>query len=117
MRLLFLAAGCTALALAQPALAQMSNPPAAQQHQTTQDPAQLRQSIQHDLEQAGYTNIQIAPEAFLVRAKDKQGHPVTMMIEPGVVTAVTNLGSSGAPGTTTPHSGGGQATPGTTPSR
>ena len=114
--ILIAASAAAALAFATPALAQGSTPPGSQQHPQNgpaqggaahQDPAQVRQSIQHDLEQAGYTNVQVMPEAFLAHARDKQGHPVTMMIEPGSVTAITELGKSGAQTNNAPQSSGG----------
>lgn len=55
------------------------------------------------------------PEAFLARAKDKQGHPVTMVIEPGSVTAVTDLGRTGTQGANPPQSSGGAAPGGAAP--
>lgn len=66
MRSLMLGAGVLALTAAQPALAQQAhttgttqNPQhaAASGQAAQQDPAHIRQSIQHDLEQAGYTNV------------------------------------------------------------
>jgi hypothetical protein len=117
MRPLLILAGTALLAFAQPGFAQpASNPPNAQAghqnagHQNNaapQNPAQLRQSIQHDLEQSGYTNVQVMPEAFLVRAHDRQGHPVTMMVEPGSVTSITDLGRTGSQTSTPPQSSSG----------
>ena len=118
MRSLMLGAGILALTAAQPVMAQQAhttgasqNPPhaAAPGQAAEQNPAQVRQSIQHDLEQAGYTNVQVMPEAFLAHAKDKQGHPVTMIIEPGAVTAVTDLGRTGSQAPNPPQSSGGTA--------
>src|SRR4051812_29126062 len=122
MRSLILGAGILALSVVQSAVAQQSHSPGTSQspqHAATpgqaaaQNPAQIRQSIQHDLEQAGYTNVQVMPEAFLAHAKDKQGHPVTMVIEPGSVTAVTDLGKAGAPGGNPPQTSGGAGSSGT----
>jgi hypothetical protein len=55
----------------------------------TQQSIQAR--VQSNLEQAGFTNVQIMPSSFLVRAKDKEGNPVMMVINPDSVTAVTEL--------------------------
>ena len=126
MRSLMLGAGILAQAAAQPALAQQANSSgtsqspqhtAASGQAAPQDPAHIRQSIQRDLEQAGYTNVQVMPEAFLAHAKDKQGHPVTMVIEPGSVTAVADLGNSGTQGANLPQSSGGAAPSGTAHNR
>ncbi len=75
----------------------------------------IQQRIHHELSQAGFTDIQMMPQSFLVRAKDSSGNPVMMVINPDSVTAVTALqhghgsqsaegsssGSGGAMGTST----------------
>jgi hypothetical protein len=48
---------------------------------TVQTP-HLSQRLQNDLAKAGFTDIIIMPAAFLVRAKDSQGNPVMMVINP-----------------------------------
>jgi hypothetical protein len=54
-------------------------------------PAQthLSQRLRSDLAKAGFTDITIMPSAFLVRAKDSQGNPVMMVINPDSLTEVT----------------------------
>ena len=42
----------------------------------------LRQQVQNDLAKAGYTDIRVMPESFLVRAKDPKGNAVMMLINP-----------------------------------
>jgi hypothetical protein len=64
-------------------------------HQNTQQngpsiSAKLRQS----LTQAGFTDVRVMPESFLVRAKDKDGNPVMMVVNPDSVTSVTAVGGS-----------------------
>jgi hypothetical protein len=54
-------------------------------------PQQVRQQVQKNLQQAGFSDIQIMPSSFLVRAKDKDGNPVMMVINPDSVTAVTEI--------------------------
>jgi hypothetical protein len=85
-----LAAGLT-LALAAPALAQNSQ---GQSPTSGQNPANVRQQVRQNLEAAGYTDIKVMPESFLVRAKDRSGNPVMMIINPDSVTAVTTLSGS-----------------------
>ncbi len=51
----------------------------------------LRQQIQRELSQAGFTDIRVMPESFLVRAKDSAGNPVMMVINPNSITAVTGI--------------------------
>ncbi len=60
--------------------------------QTTQDsqaPAHLSQKLHDDLAKAGFTDITIMPSSFVVRAKDSQGKPVMMVINPDSLTKVT----------------------------
>lgn len=87
MRSLILAAGLT-LALAAPSLAQNSP---GQNPMSGQNPANLRQQVRQNLAAAGFTDIKVMPESFLVRAKDRTGNPVMMIINPDSVTAVTAL--------------------------
>ena len=54
-------------------------------------PGALQKDVRNDLEKAGYTDIQVMPSSFLVRAKDKQGRPVMMLINPDSVTEITNV--------------------------
>jgi hypothetical protein len=119
------------LAFATPAFAQTTNTnqqssPSATG--STSSPAQnqnsataIRPQVQQNLSKAGFTDINVMPESFLVRAKDPSGNPVMMVINPDSVTAVTYgaMGSarsqSGAIAQTngTPNSGAGvQGMPG-----
>jgi hypothetical protein len=52
--------------------------------------AKLRQS----LTQAGFTDVHVMPESFLVRAKDRDGNPVMMVVNPDSVTSVTAVGAA-----------------------
>lgn len=54
------------------------------------------------LEQAGYSDIRILPQSFLVQARDHDGRPVTMLISPRGFEAVTAL----TPGPQRPVTGG-----------
>ena len=51
----------------------------------------VAQKLQQDLEQSGFKNVHVMPESFLVRANDKDGHPVMMIVNPDSLTAVTQL--------------------------
>jgi hypothetical protein len=68
----------------------------SQNTEKTQDTGQIRQNLHQDLAQAGYTDIHIMPGSFLVRAKDKQGHPIEMMISPDSVLEVATVPASNA---------------------
>jgi hypothetical protein len=49
----------------------------------------IRETLKNDLSKAGFKDIEIMPQSFLVRAKDSEGNPVIMMINPNSVTAIT----------------------------
>ena len=54
-----------------------------------QPPAHVSQKLRDDLTKAGFTNITIMPSSFLVRAKNSEGNPMMMVINPDSVTEVT----------------------------
>ncbi len=77
---------------------QTQTPPAGTPAPSQQASASKNESAQaiqarltQDLDKAGYTNVQVMPDSFLVRAKDKAGHPVMMVINPDSITAVTAM--------------------------
>src|SRR5271169_5177825 len=51
----------------------------------------VRKQLIDDLTKAGFTDIHVMPESFLVRAKDSKGNPVMMVINPDSVTTVTEI--------------------------
>jgi hypothetical protein len=59
----------------------------------------IRQQIQAQLTKTGYTNVTIVPSSFFVRAMDKQGNPVDMVIGPDSFTTVTEVGAKTAAAT------------------
>ena len=54
-----------------------------------QAPARISQKLRDDLTKAGFTDIAIMPSSFIVRAKDSQGNPVMMVINPDSLAEVT----------------------------
>lgn len=105
-----LAATGLALAFALPAAAQQSTPPQSPSSPATSSGQQqsgmtgpsgtsIRQHIKQGLEKDGFTNVQVMPAAFLAQAKDKQGHPVLMMINPDSVSVITDLSAPVQSGT------------------
>jgi hypothetical protein len=67
-----------------------ANSPSAQSAETgAQTPGHLSQKLRDDLTKAGFTDIKIMSSSFLVRAKDSQGNPVMMVINPDSLTEVT----------------------------
>jgi hypothetical protein len=70
------------------------------------------ESIRKDLQAAGFTDVKVVAESFVVQAKSKDGNPVVMTIGPhgmSVFEAMTSGSSSGTVG-----SGAGSAAPGNT---
>jgi hypothetical protein len=74
------------------ALPQMSM--AQHSQQTQQGSVPMQQRVQQDLEQEGFTDVRIMVSSFLVRARDRHGNPVMMVINPDSVTAVTAIPGS-----------------------
>ena len=66
----------------------------------------LAQKMRDDLSKAGFTDIQIMPSSFLVRAKDLSGNPVMMVINPDSVTAITEENPSASSANNSNHTGG-----------
>ena len=55
----------------------------------TQSPQAIAEELRQNLQNAGFSDIQLMPSSFLVRAKDRNGNPVMMVINPDSVTAIT----------------------------
>jgi hypothetical protein len=65
--------------------------------------AKLRKS----LASAGFTDVRVMPESFLVHAKDSDGNPVMMVVNPDSVAAVTAVGGSSTSKTASSDDGSG----------
>jgi hypothetical protein len=61
----------------------------------------IAQKLSQDLQQAGFTDIKIMPDSFLVRAKDRDGNPVMMVVNPDSIIAIERqpAGSTSGQGT------------------
>lgn len=59
----------------------------------------IQARLTQDLGKAGFTHVEVMPESFLVRAQDKDGRPVMMVINPDSITSVTamNQATGGQP--------------------
>ncbi len=55
----------------------------------------IRQQLAANLQKAGFTGVQIVPEAFLVEAKNKSGEPVVMFLTPDSLTVFTAKDAKG----------------------
>lgn len=50
----------------------------------------MRQNLKQDLTKGGFTDVKVVPSSFFVRAVDKNGHHVMMMIGPDSVMTITD---------------------------
>lgn len=102
MRLTALSLVASVLMIAAPAFAQNSttttNNQSSQQMKSQHNGAQAEAQLRQTLEKAGFKNIRIRPEAYVVHAQASDGSHVTMMISPDEVEGVVERsGSSKAP--------------------
>jgi hypothetical protein len=49
----------------------------------------VRMQLSDNLKKAGYTDVKVVPEAFIVEAKNKAGEPVRMFLTPDSMTVFT----------------------------
>jgi len=77
-----------------------------QESQTQQQNQTIGQRLRQNLLASGFTDIQLMPSSFLVRAKDRDGNPVMMVINPDSITAVTEIGSGNPAGQNRPSTTG-----------
>jgi len=99
---LSIAATAAMLLLAQAALAQNLSSDSSQTAgaEPDQSTAQAQQAkVERTLEGAGFTDVEIMPTAFLVRAKNPEG--VIMVVDPISLTASVIENSRSAPDDTT----------------
>lgn len=90
-----------ALCLSLPAMAQQTSQSSSSDSTSTigtpapgMSASSIRNHLMQDLKKAGYTDVKIVPASFVAEAKDKQGHPVTMMISPDSFTTITEVPQS-----------------------
>ena len=96
-----------ALALATPALAQSPTGSTAQTPPAATEPSQQQEGspshssnlltiskLKQDLQKAGFTDIQIIADSFVIQAKDKEGNPTILSLSPGGVFAISAIQSN-----------------------
>jgi hypothetical protein len=96
----------TAGLLVAPVAFAQSTPPAAQppaaanahaeQTSSAGQHGDLQQQMKQDLQKAGFTDVSVLPNSFLVQAKDRSGDPVAMIVGPNSMTALVAQPSSTA---------------------
>ena len=118
MKLALMAAGVALLASIGGAQAQSADKgPVTQNSNAMQSADQadmshmnMRQQIQSQMTKAGLTDVTVMPSSFYVRAKDKKGNPVAMVIGPDSFTEVTEM----APAKATSNGAAGSSSNGST---
>jgi hypothetical protein len=85
--LLLTAGGASAAAMSPPLAAQSQTSPAA----ASQATPKLREVIRNQLAKEGLSDIKIAPQEYVVHAKNKNGDPVLMVISPTSFLEVTDV--------------------------
>ena len=72
------------------------------QQKTHEHAAMTVEKLTQDLKKAGFTDVKVMADAFLIQAKTKDGNPVVMTLGPDGVTALemTNAKSASQTGTT-----------------
>jgi hypothetical protein len=103
MRSIFLPVLAAALALSTPALAQtesQNEAPGGMEPSTQESAAPSSTNsynlltidkLTKDLEKAGFTNIRVLSDSFVVQAKDKNGNPTVMTLSPSGVFAISEI--------------------------
>src|SRR5207248_3198908 len=88
-RMLITASAVALMALAAPAVAQnatngsqASSQPSGNSASNSNQNLAAVQTIQQDLQKAGFTDVKVVAESFVVQAKSKDGNPVVMTIGP-----------------------------------
>jgi hypothetical protein len=86
------------LACVAPVLAQGAPQDRAAARNTAEDQDTLNQgvesihrSVEARLALAGFTDIQMVPTSFLVRAKDRAGNPVMLMLSPDAIAEMKQI--------------------------
>jgi hypothetical protein len=98
----FVSALTLALAVSGTAFAQSTtgapNPPspgAANQQEAKQQPALTIEKLTQDLQKAGFTDVKVLEDTFLIQAKTKDGNPILMTIGPNGMSALEVSNASG----------------------
>ncbi|MCK1390524.1 hypothetical protein [Bradyrhizobium sp. 1] len=97
MKTTLLAALLFAATVSGPALAQSgTNSTSSSQSAATSAQTTAAQKIQDDLKKAGFTDIKVVAESFVVQAKTKDGNPMVMTIGPHGMSAFEAMNTTGS---------------------
>ena len=101
-------AGAVLVMLANPVFAQTTSPnpdssSQAQQSSSSNHHLAAAQKIKDDMQKAGFTDVKVVAESFVVQAKSKDGDPVVMTVGPrgmSIFEAMNSSASTGSSATT-----------------
>jgi hypothetical protein len=99
--IVFATALALALAVSGTAFAQSTtgtpnpSPGAPNQQKAKQQPALTIEKVTQDLQKAGFTDVKVLEDAFLIQAKTKDGNPILMTIGPNGMSALEVSNASG----------------------
>ncbi len=102
-----------ALAFAAPACAQtMGNVESNQGSQNAQNQDHAKNvltinQLKQDLEKAGFSDVKILQDSFVVQARDREGNPTVMSLSPSGVLAISEISGHGQAGSTANAASGG----------
>lgn len=99
MKFLVVASALAAITLSPAAFAQnqtSNSPPSANSGKNLA----AAQKIQQDLKKAGFTDVNVVAESFVVQAKSKDGDPVVMTIGPHGMSVFESMNGANSSSTT-----------------
>lgn len=93
---LALAVSGTAFAQSATGATNTPSPNAAKQQNASQQSVLTIDKIQQDLQKAGFSDVKVLQDAFLIQAKTKDGNPIMLTVGPNGMSALEMSNSSGA---------------------
>jgi hypothetical protein len=93
---LVLAVSGTAFAQSTTSATNPPSPNATKQQNAGQQSALTVDKLKQDLQKAGFSEVKVLQDAFLIQAKTKDGNPILMTIGPNGMSALKMSNSSGA---------------------
>jgi len=75
--------------------------PAAGWHHGMGVSTDTKEKMRQSLEQSGFKNVSVTPEAFVIRAQAPDGSHVVMLLRPDEMTGIVESGSSSEPNNST----------------
>jgi hypothetical protein len=93
---LALAASGTAFAQSTTGAANPATPDAAKQQNASQPSVLTVNKLKQDLQKAGFTDVKVLQDAFLIQATTKDGNPIMLTVGPNGMSALETSKPGGA---------------------